>query len=162
MRWKKERPVPPPTAAQKELDAALRLHERQRILLILGTGAVVIMATVVAMRLAVPRTLPGEVRGVWRTDAARYQRSHFELRRGLVVFLEGDSSASPTAYTVTRVWQRRSEGGTLYQVQYEENGEALLFSFVYLAGPPERILFANQRGLVWTKIAGATLMPNLY
>jgi hypothetical protein len=129
---------------------------------ILATGAVLIMSAVVAVRLAVPRSLPREVRGVWRTDAPRYGGRRFELRKGLVVFQAGDSAAAPPAYTITRVWHEATRAGTLYRVQYEMDGESLLFSFVYRPGRPDQISFANQPGLVWTRLAGATLLRELY
>jgi len=160
MRWQKESPAGPRGLDLKAWEVARRLHERQRWLVILATGAVLTMTVWFGMQLFTPRSLPREVRGVWRTDAPRYETRRFELRKGLVVLLEGDSAgAKVTTHTVSRVWSGAVAGGTRYDVQYEGEGRTIQFSFVHLAGPPEQIRFANQPNLVWTRMPGVSLLP---
>lgn len=160
MRWQKEQTAGPSGLDLKAWEVARRLHERQRRLVILGTGAVLIMVTWFATGLFTTRSLPREVRGVWRTDAPNYETRRFELRKGLVVLLEGDSAnAKVTTHAVRRVWSASVAGGSRYDVQYETAGQPIQFSFVYLAGPPERIRFANQPNLIWTRMASVTLLP---
>ena len=162
LRWQKERTLRP-SGARSDLPAAvLRQRTRQRFLVLGATLAILLVTIVLAARMAVPRTLPRAVRGVWQTDAAAYRDRRFELRRGVLAFEQGASASLTMPHPILRVWQRRTEHGLTFRVRYLDEGAPLEFSFVFLPGPPERIRFPYQRDLVWTRAAGARpLIPEV-
>ncbi len=148
VRWKKDfwgiAPGPRTAARQRTI---------QRQLILAGLAFVTVAAVGLAslMRGFGDRTLPPAVRGVWQTAAPRYAERLFELSGPRLAFQVSDSSAA--IHQVTRVREEEGEAGTVYRVEYREDGAVYEFSFLYYAGPPEEIRFVHQPYMIWSRVS---------
>jgi len=147
LRWKRDLwgLAPGPRTAPR-----VRTIQRQRLLALAALVTIATVGAVYAADALVDRTLPARVRGVWQTDGPRYEQRLFELAGSRLAFQVSDSNV--TIHQVTRVRQTDGEAGTLYQVEYRDEGETYEFSFIYFAGPPEEIRFAHQPFMIWTRV----------
>jgi hypothetical protein len=158
MRWKRDLPGQTPTSRTPSRE---RTIQRQVLLALVALATVGVVGLAFSARLLVDRTLPLSVRGVWRTDGERYAQRLFELAGSRLAFQVSDSGAA--VHSITRVRRSDTEAGTLYQVEYRDQGQTYEFSFVYWAGPPEEIRFPHQPFMVWTRVTDRrTLLPELF
>ena len=139
-----------------------KITTRQRILVVLGAMAVLVMLGMYGVRLLTERRLPQRVQGLYRTDVEAYALRRFELHARSLAFLTGDTARPVVVYPIQRVTHRPAEGGVEYVVRYtDHNGEAVDFSFVFLEDTGQ-IRFLHQRQLVWRKEPGTrSIYPNL-
>jgi hypothetical protein len=147
VRWKRDLwgLAPGPRTAARQ-----RTVQRQIVLASIAAVTLVVVGTIRLLGGLGDRSLPFAVRGVWQTDAARYEQRLFELAGSRLAFQVSDSNA--TVHQVSRVRKTEGEAGTLYQVEYEDDGEIYEFSFIYWPGPPEEIRFAHQPFMIWTRV----------
>ena len=123
---------------------------RKQVLVSLAGVSVLTMLVLGAARLTVNKRLPSDLTGLWRTDAPAYRGRIVELRARYVAFLV-DTTGHITTYRIMRVRQTPDRDGVLYRVQFADTTGQHEFSFVFDKGPPERLLFANQRQLAWRR-----------
>jgi hypothetical protein len=127
---------------------------------LIGVAALLlIVANEGARRPKAETTLPPELQGEWRTDAARYANRRLEITTSSLAFQVGDSAAAITRHRIVRVQRSAAPEGTLFRVEYLEEGDLLEFSFVWRGSPTPEIRFANQKGLVWTRTGPAEPAP---
>jgi len=96
----------------------------------------------------VETTLPAALEGVWRTNAAAYADRSLEITPTSLSFRASDSTAAGTRHRITRVRRSALPDGTLFHVEYLQDGSQLEFSFVWRGS---EIQFANQKDLIWTR-----------
>lgn len=154
LRWFKERPV----RASRDRAAPPPPNVRQRVLALVAAVSVVTVLVILAAQSLRPRSAPRVVRGLWSTDAEAYRGRHLEIQARRVAFQT--SAAEVAVYPITRAWQSREGDSTTVRLELRETGMPLELSIVHLDGPPERLRFAHQRTLVWTRVPGGrTIMP---
>ena len=123
---------------------------RKQVLVSLAGVSVLAMMVIGAARLTVNKRLPSDLTGLWRTNAPAYRGRIVELRPRYVAFLV-DTTGRVTTYRIVRVRQTPDRDGVLYRVQFADSIGRHEFAFVFDKGPPERLLFANQRQLAWRR-----------
>ena len=97
---------------------------------------------------------PNELVGVWKTSAQRYNDRFFEIDIDTITF--GTGGENFETYAIKKVKKKVSpeEGGILYTIYYEEEGEVYTFAFFYTPAREGTISLKNQRGIMWTKEQG--------
>jgi hypothetical protein len=116
--------------------------------------ALALVAIVVLVRTLHPgmeTTLPAALEGVWRTNAPAYADRSLVITTSSLSFQVGEDSATSTRYAILRVRRSAVREGTLFRVDYLQNGGQLELSFVWRDSPQPEIRFANQQDLVWTR-----------
>ncbi len=155
LHWFRERPL---RSSGRQVPVLAR-GPRQTVLALLAAASAMATIVVFSVRGLAPRTPPREVRGLWRTDAGAHRGRHFEIRSRRVAFQTGDAG-EVGIYEIGRVWRSREGDSTTVRLELREQGGPLELAFVYRPGPPERIRFANQHALVWTRAPGGrTIIP---
>ena len=158
LKYWRESPTPHPAAGSTAVSVRNRLLRYTPALI--GIAAVVlIVANEGARRPKVETTLPAVLQGVWRTDAARYANRRLEITTSSLTFQEGDSTDAVTRHRIVAVRRSVEPEGTLFRVEYLQDGDPLEFSFVFSDSPRPELRFANQKGLVWTRTGPAGPAP---
>lgn len=147
VRWQKERFGP----ALRRPAWISRISKRQRVLVALAAVSVVAMLVTAVSAALTNRRLPRPVHGVWRSDDSAYAGRLFELRSRRIAFVTRDSTRPILSYPIERVDESTGPDGMSYIITFTHEGESNEFSFVYRAGPPERIHFAHQPRLRWRR-----------
>lgn len=132
---------------------------RHAVALIGIAAALVVVVFDSALRPTAETSLPAALQGVWRTDAAPYANRRLEITTSSLAFQVGDSTVAVTRHQVVRVRRSAAPAGTLFRVEYLQEGDLLAFSFVWRGAPQPEIRFANQKGLVWTRTGPAGSAP---
>ena len=98
------------------------------------------------------REVPPELLGVWYTDAPGYRDRWMELRPREIVFATGPNSS--TTHPVNGLRRVEAPGHVDFTVYYDnEEGQEYGLEIMYEYDEGGRILFPNQRNMVWRRRA---------
>jgi hypothetical protein len=141
-------------AAEPEAAAAPRRPASARQTALVSLLVVLVAGVLLARALQSPvTTLPAELQGRWHTDAPNYAGRGLEITTTSLGFQTGEEAAPTPMYPIVRVRRSTTSEGTLFQVEYLQNGDRAELDFLWQQAAPPEIRFVNQRGLVWTRSA---------
>lgn len=124
-----------------------RCPDRRRSLLLLLTLTAILLPGCGRGRI---REVPPELIGVWYTDAPGYQDRWMELRPREIVFATGPNSS--TTHPVNGLRWKEGDGDVELTVYYDnEEGQEYGLDMVYEYEEGGRIIFPNQRRMVWRR-----------
>lgn len=95
--------------------------------------------------------MPVEVRGIWRTDNAKYRDRYLDLDEHFLVFGTGEDE-HPNVQRIERIDSLAGARGTLYTV-YAKDIEAseLKLTFEYTTVNGGEVRLTNPRNVVWRR-----------
>ena len=100
-----------------------------------------------------PDGLPGELIGVWKTSAPKYNDCSFELTRDYIIFTNSHSAAHVDTNFVLNMKQVPERGHFLYTILYENiHEQKYKFSFYYYSTKDGVIRLKNQTDVEWRKV----------
>ena len=97
-------------------------------------------------------TAPADLEGVWVTDAPRYARCSFELRRDMIVFNNAQGHADINF--IQRIETRLEKGTHLYSITYKDRkGQTFILAFYHeQTTRGGHIRFKNQKNIRWRRL----------
>ena len=99
-----------------------------------------------------PTTLPGEILGMWKTSAPKYEGCFFEITKDSIIFANRDLLEAFDVNVISKIEKTQKEKQILYTIYYKKGkGEEYKFPFYYDPSEGGAIRFKNQKGIEWMK-----------
>jgi hypothetical protein len=97
-------------------------------------------------------TLSDEMMGIWKTSSFQYMDTYFKLKKNQIIFKTktGDINVHP----ITKIKRQKiaKDEWVLYTIYYRNNEmQKVEFPFYYHTLDDGKILFKNQKNVVWRK-----------
>jgi hypothetical protein len=114
--------------------------------------AILVGSLAVGCQAPAPVAIPPQLHGTWRTDARKYERAHFELRKDAIVLGFGEGHPSE-AYPVTAVTAEPQQGATFYRITYRHGAQGVDDTLAFYHSPAAGglIRFKSQQDITWRK-----------
>ena len=99
-----------------------------------------------------PTALSGELLGIWKTSAPKYERCFFEITKDSITFANIDSLEGLDINIILKIEKTHKEKQILYTIHYKKRrGEECKFPFHYDPSKGGAIRFKNQKEIEWRK-----------
>jgi hypothetical protein len=123
--------------------------------------ALVIFSSLFGFQCEESKTVPGELIGVWRTSAPKYEDCYFQLTEDLIIFANEAHLDKEDVNRISGIKKTDRGKEVLYAVSYDvyfetKGGQECKFSFYYDPSEGGAIRFKNQLQIEWKKAD----MPN--
>lgn len=94
--------------------------------------------------------VPDSIVGVWKTSHPKYADRHFEIRKDLIIFGQGEGKSE--FHAIADVDQSTEGKSTLYTITHlNHHGQRFSFAFYYRPDDHGALWFKNQRDIRWTR-----------
>jgi uncharacterized lipoprotein YehR (DUF1307 family) len=101
------------------------------------------------------RTVPGDLRGVWRTSTAKYKNCYFELTEDDIIFTNENFLEKMQINSISNIEKIIPGKRILYTISYkDDNNLEYELSFYYDPSRGGAIRFKNQQEIEWKKTKG--------
>lgn len=126
---------------------------------LLGAGAVAVAVVAVLLYQQFRNEgLPREVAGTWTTNDGRYAGRNFWINAKAVAFQTGKKTDQFTQHNITKVHSQKTPSGTIYNIDYDEDGHSVTFAINFTAEPRPTVRLVNQPTVTWYRTGDAPVM----